>query len=120
MGVSIKEHDAQKNHISIIQRIRVYFNVIYEAFHVQKGMEKLNADFNKIEKLFLDSYNENLNNEELVKLYNEIGDAVLKNWDITLLNDIYRLCVYRTFKKKTKKAWKTQTMRKKPIIIYLE
>ena len=41
MGVSIKEHDAQKNHISIIQRIRVYFNVIYEAFHVQKGMENL-------------------------------------------------------------------------------
>lgn len=106
MGVSIKEHDAQKNHISIIQRIRVYFNVIYEAFHVQKGMEKLNADFNKIEKLFLDSYNENLNNEELVKLYNEIGDAVLKNWDITLLNDIYSFVFTGLLKRKLKKLGK--------------
>ena len=77
-----------------------------------KGMEKLNADFNKIEKLFLDSYNENLNNEELVKLYNEIGDAVLKVGYNTL-NDIYSF-VFTGLLKRKLKSLENQTMRKKP------
>ncbi|HOA96217.1 MAG TPA: phosphoenolpyruvate synthase [Acetivibrio saccincola] len=106
MGVSIKEHDVQKNDISIIQRIRVYFNVIYEAFRVQKGMEKLNANFNDVEKLFSDSFNKKLSNKELMKLYNKIGDAVLKNWDITLLNDIYSFVFTGLLKRKLKKLGK--------------
>ncbi|KNY27874.1 phosphoenolpyruvate synthase [Pseudobacteroides cellulosolvens] len=102
MGVSNKEHDDEKNNISVIQRIRVYFNAIYEAFHVQKGMEKLNASFDRIEKLFCENYHEDMKNRELVNLYNAIGDAVLKDWDITLLNDMYGFVFTALLKRKLK------------------
>ena len=42
----------------------------------------------------------------MVKLYNEIGDAVLKNWDITLLNDIYSFVFTGLLKRKLKKLGK--------------
>ncbi|HOM03239.1 MAG TPA: phosphoenolpyruvate synthase [Acetivibrio sp.] len=103
MGVSNKEHDDEKNDISLIQRIRVYFNAIYEAFHVQKGMEKLNASFDRVEKLFYENYHEGMENGQLVNLYNQIGDAVLKDWDITLLNDMYGFVFTALLKRKLKK-----------------
>ena len=103
MGVSNKEHDDQKINISVFQRLRVYFNAVYEAFHVQKGMEKLNADFDQVEKLFWDNYRQDMKNEELVNLYNGIADAVLKDWDITLLNDMYSFVYTALLKRKLKK-----------------
>ena len=102
MGVSNKEHDDEKNNISVIQRIKVYINAVYEAFHVQKGMEKLNASFDRIEKLFYENYHEDKENRELVNLYNAIGDAVLKDWDITLLNDMYGFVFTALLKRKLK------------------
>lgn len=102
MGVSNKEHE-KENNISLIHRIRVYFNAVYEAFNVQKGMEKLNKNFDKVEKLFHDTYYENIENKELLKLYDTLADAVLKDWDITLLNDMYGFIYTGLLKKKLKK-----------------
>ncbi len=101
MGVSNKDYD-RKNNISVIHRIRVYFNAVYEAFNVQKGMKKLNMNFDRIEKLFHDSYHENIENKELLDLYNSLADAVLKDWDITLLNDMYSFIFTGLLKKKLK------------------
>lgn len=103
MGVSNKEHDNERNNISVLQRLRVYFNSAYEAFHIQKGMEKLNTNFNQVEKLFHAKYHDAMENSELVNLYNEISEVVLKDWDITLLNDMYSFVYTALLKRKLKK-----------------
>lgn len=89
LGVSNKEYKNEKNDISLIQSIKVYYNAITEAFSIQKNMRELNKKFIKVNGYFKKNYSENLSNKELVKLYDELKKAVLQDWDITLLNDMY-------------------------------
>jgi len=89
LGVKEKFYKEDKNPLTFLQRVSIYKNAIYEAFHVQNGMKKLNQDFFKVEKHFETTYNENLSNKELITLFEDIKERILENWDITLLNDMY-------------------------------
>ncbi|NLX93968.1 MAG: phosphoenolpyruvate synthase [Clostridiales bacterium] len=103
MGVTNKEHKAYKKEISAFQNVRIYFNCIHEAFHVQRGMNKLNADFIEVKESFNAGYKPGLTNAELIALYNQTSTKVLNNWDITLLNDIYAFVFTGLLKNKFKK-----------------
>ena len=52
-------------------------------------MEKLNADFKRINDGFYEKYHEDISSAELISLYYELHDTLLSCWDVTLLNDIY-------------------------------
>lgn len=103
MGVTNKEHKAYKKEISAFQNVRIYFNCIHEALHVQRGMNKLNADFIEVKESFNAGYKPGLTNAELIALYNQTSTKVLNNWDITLLNDIYAFVFTGLLKNKFKK-----------------
>ena len=89
LGVKQKKYEEDKNPLTFWQRVSIYKNSLWEAFHVQSGMKKLNEDFFKVQKHFETIYNEDLSNEELITLFEDIKERVLENWDITLLNDMY-------------------------------
>lgn len=103
MGVTDKAHEEYKKELTFLQNIKVYFNCIYEAFHIQKGMQKLNDDFIETVQHFNAGYKAGLPTAELLKLYNSVSDKVLSNWDITLLNDIYAFVFTGLLKNKLKK-----------------
>jgi hypothetical protein len=103
MGVTNKEHEAYKKELSFFQNIATYFNCVYEAFHIQKGMRKLNDDFIDTVKCFNAGYKTDLPVSELINLYNSISARILSNWDITLLNDIYAFLFTGLLKNKLKK-----------------
>ena len=103
MGVTNKEHEEYKKELSFLQNIKTYFNCIYEAFHIQKGMLKLNDDFTETLQYFNAGYKPGLLPAELIKLYNSVSEKVLNNWDITLLNDIYAFVFTGLLKNKLKK-----------------
>lgn len=89
LGVKQKNYEEDKNPLTFWQRVSIYKNSLWEAFHVQSGMKKLNRDFFKVQKHFETIYNEELSNKELITLFEDIKVRVLENWDITLLNDMY-------------------------------
>lgn len=103
MGVTNKEHEEYKKELSFLQNVSTYFNCIYEAFHVQKGMRKLNDDFIDTVKYFNAGYKPGLPTADLIKLYNSVSEKILNNWDITLLNDIYAFVFTGLLKNKLKK-----------------
>lgn len=102
LGVSNKQYEEEKNMLSIWQRIRLYCNAVYEAFNVQKGMKKLNQDFLIVQTHFTNEYKEGMPNDKLLILYEDIKEKILKDWDITLLNDMYAFVFTGLLKSKFK------------------
>lgn len=104
LGVQDKNYENKKKKLPLKIKIMTYFNSIYELMNTEKNMEKLNQEFIKINQYFYNHFKENSTKEELKQLYDEVKEKLLKNWDITLLNDLYTFIftalVKRTIKKK--------------------
>ena len=103
LGVKDKSYDDNKLEIPFHTRVKTYFNTFKELKNVSKNMEKLNNKFISINEFFYKEYNDNLSNEEIIKLYNVIKDDILSNWDITLVNDLYSFIYTGILKKRFKK-----------------
>ncbi|MBU3113393.1 phosphoenolpyruvate synthase [Clostridium lacusfryxellense] len=106
LGVASKEYNSEKVDISISQRTRTYLSFVKQFLFVPKEMDKLNNKYIEVSDHFKIKYKNNLDNKLLVELYNSISERVLKDWDITLLNDLYAfiyvgLIKYRFKKMKT-------------------
>lgn len=86
-------------HISGWQRIKFSFNILKEFFQAPKQMAQLEADFHRIEDLYDKNYSPITEIEELRALFEEIKAAVLDQWDITLVNDLYAFVFTGLFKK---------------------
>jgi pyruvate,water dikinase len=89
LGVSNKDYNSEKINISIYQKIKTYITVTKQFLFVTREMEKLNKKYDEVSSHFKLKYKNNLENKLLVELYDEISERVLKDWDITLLNDMY-------------------------------
>lgn len=89
LGVTNKQYNSEKIDISIMQKIKTYFSVMKEFLSVPREMEKLNSKYIEVNNHFKANYKNNLDNKLLLELYNGISEKVLKDWDITLLNDMY-------------------------------
>ncbi len=85
-------------------RLKTYFRFIYEFFSVEKSMQKLNEYYIEVSRDFEERFSEDLTNEELKKLYRYIEKKLLKNWDITLINDLYAFLFTALAKKKAKNS----------------
>ena len=89
MGVNNKSYNSERIDVSVNQRVKTYVSVTKQFLFVPREMEKLNVKYNEVSSHFAMNYKRNLDNKLLVKLYDEISERVLKDWDITLLNDMY-------------------------------
>lgn len=90
MGVSEKELSIGDNiSPNFFLRTKININSLYEFFVVPRNMKKLNQEFIELQNYFDQSFKEELNNQELKMLYKKLVNKVMRNWDITLLNDLY-------------------------------
>lgn len=113
LGVTNKQYNSEKIDISIRQKIKTYLSVIREFLAVPREMEKLNKKYIEVSRHFKENYKSNLDNKLLVELYYGISEKVLKDWDITLLNDMYAFIfvglIKYTFKKMKIEDYESET-----------
>lgn len=89
-------------HISGWQRLRFTLNILKEFFRTPKQMAQLETDFQHIEKLYVRDYSPTAEIKELQALFETIKAAVLDQWDITLMNDLYAFVFTGLFRHLTK------------------
>lgn len=104
LGVSDKTTYKSAYKKSLLISLRVYFNSFYELLSTPRNMQKLSSTYQNAQKQFDDSFNQSLNNRELLELYHRIGNEILKKWDITLLNDLYSFIFTGLVKSKLEKS----------------
>ena len=98
LGVKNKTYDNNKVNLNPFRRVMTYFNSVYELLRVPKNMKKLNNDFIEINEYFYNNFNDGMDSKDIVKLYRELENKILKSWDVTLLNDMYTF-IYTGFLK---------------------
>lgn len=106
LGVKNKTYDNKSVNLSLFRRFMTYCNSFYEILNTQKNMKKLNKKFIEVNKEFYKRFNNSMNEENVLKLYNEIEKKLLFCWDITLLNDIYTFIYTYLLKSRLKKKYK--------------
>lgn len=89
LGVKTKKITTNDIKVKKFTKIKIMFNYLKELIKVNKNMNQLNKDFLLINNEFKNKFNENLNTNEILKLYSKIEKELLNNWDITLINDMY-------------------------------
>ncbi len=103
LGVTDKQYNSEKIHIGIPQKMKTYLSVMRQFIKVPKEMDKLNESYLEVSDHFKQNYNQNLDNKNLIELYNGISEKVLNVWDITLLNDMYAFIFVGLIKHQLKK-----------------
>lgn len=103
LGVKNKEIISNEKPIGILTKINVCISSIYLLMFTNKKMKKLNEFFLNLQKEFIEKFNEKLTNEELISLYNDISKKLVKDWDITLANDMNTFIFTSLVKKQLKK-----------------
>jgi len=89
MGVSSKEIHTSVERVPAIRKLLIYRNCLSEALKIQKGMKKLNGEFAEVTGFFNREFQPGMATPDLIRLFNATSMRILRNWDITLLNDIY-------------------------------
>ncbi len=105
LGVKNKKYDHEKVEISFFNRMMTYIYSFYELASVPKNMEKLNQKFVTIFDNFYEKFSPDLDEKEVIELYNQVEKEVLSCWDITLLNDTYAFIYTGLLKKRLKKKY---------------
>ena len=89
LGIQNKEYNSKKDNISVFEKVKICKNYYIELKNSQQNMKKLNKEFIKINDYFWEHFSYELNNKEILKLFDVIEKKVLDKWDITLINDMY-------------------------------
>ncbi len=104
MGVGNKQAIAKPMALPLIFRIKTVIRFLREFFFVEKSMKELEDYYLTVRRDFKEGFNENLANSELIELYRDIEEKLLKRWDVTLVNDLYAFIFTAAAKKKEGKA----------------
>lgn len=105
LGVKTKTYNQEEVKLTPFTRIMTYFNSIYELLSTQKNMSKLNKKFIIVNENFYQRINDNLNEKDILDLYNDIEKELLNDWDVTLLNDMYTFIFTGLLKARLKKKY---------------
>jgi len=113
MGVSDKEITINEQKIGFLMHAFVALNSVYLLATVNSKMKKLNKFFLEIPDYFNKKFSSEINNKELLNLYGELTEKLVKDWDITLVNDmstfIFTGLVKSKFKKMNIKDYEMET-----------
>lgn len=86
------------------ESLRISGRILREFFAAPKNMRRLDAEFTAVEAYFNQQFHHQMSEKELDELYQALADRVLKNWDVTLVNDLYAF-VYTGLLKKVLEKW---------------
>lgn len=106
LGVKTKNISTNEVKIKKSIKLKIILNYIHELLTVTKNMSKLNKEFTNVNDYFYSNFNKDLSNKEILKLYEKVENKLLKNWDITLINDMYAFIYTALLKSHLKKKYK--------------
>lgn len=89
LGVHHLEVPLMPVHLTWRDKGRVMLGIIKAFVNSPKAMDQLEDDFQQIQQRFKANYRPSANLSELRRLFDEIKVAILEQWDITLVNDLY-------------------------------
>ncbi len=89
LDVETKEFPLDEEVLNSGKGFKLYLNVIREFFYINKNIEGLEKEFDKIKEYFNSTYDENLSNQALIEIYDEVNHQALSMWGISIINDIY-------------------------------
>lgn len=83
-----------------IKIVNSFFNLLKTNISEMKNLE---IYFKDIEEYYNNNFSQNMNNDSLIKLYENIKNKVFAKWDITLVNDMYAFIYTALVKRQLKK-----------------
>ena len=85
------------------QKAKMYANMLRNALHIPRDMERLEQSFADVVAHFEKAYNEDLSILELLGLFHEIEHRALDKWYVTLANDLHAFLWTGLLKRKLRK-----------------
>ena len=105
LGVKTKTYDDGDLKLNPFVRIGTYFNSFAELTSAPRKMRRLNTSFKEVNEDFYKNFREDLTPAELIKMFGGVKEKLLKNWDVTLLNDMYAFIYTGLLKSRLKKKY---------------
>lgn len=106
LGVKNKSYDTFDIGVPFHVKLSVYFHFLKELFLTPKKMKKLKKSFDTVFDFFYQNIELCKNEEEIIKLFDEIERKLILKWDITLINDMYTFIFTGILKSRLKKKYK--------------
>ncbi len=89
LDVETKELPVDEENINGVKSLKLYLNVVREFININKNIEGLEKEFDKIKEYFNSTFDENLSNQALIEIYDEVNHQAWSLWGISIINDIY-------------------------------
>ncbi len=105
LGVKTKTYDDGDLKLNPFVKIGTYFNSFAELTSAPRKMRRLNTSFTEVNEDFYKNFREDLTPAELIKMFGGVKEKLLKNWDVTLLNDMYAFIYTGLLKSRLKKKY---------------
>ena len=105
VGVKYKDYDDSANRINPIVKASVYFNTLWELINAPKNMKKLSDRFEEIKEYVYRKFEEDMNEKEILELFDKIQSQLLSCWGVTLINDTYAFIFTGMLKSRLKKKF---------------
>lgn len=112
LGVKTKDVTIDDIKIKLNVRIKVLINFFKLLITNKSQMRKLGIFFESVITNFREKIEYTYTTKELIELYNQLLNAIVKKWDITLVNDMYTFIYTGLLKRKlAKKKTKDEVSR---------
>ena len=109
LGVSNEEISFSKKKPSFVLKCRIAFLFCYYFFASQRKMQELDRFFQERYASYSKKADEEEDAKELYKIFLEMKEDLLREWDITLINDMVSFISTHLYGKKT--AFSLETMK---------
>lgn len=104
LGVDNKSYSEKAYQLSVLQQLNVYRKLITSIVGIPRKMRRLEGEYKAVDREFKLDFHTGMTNQELAGLYDRIAARLLKNWDITLLNDLYAFVYTALLERQMRKA----------------
>lgn len=95
-------------------RVKIVCMIITNTFTLPQNMQRLHTSFEETEGMFRRKKLDSLSAQELLRLYTELSDTVIINWDLTLSNDMYAFVYTALYKWRVGKSATLRTEQELP------
>ncbi|QQS18412.1 phosphoenolpyruvate synthase [Candidatus Saccharibacteria bacterium] len=115
MGVSHRQHiiaDVYRKRWNPLRDLAIVLRSILLTMTLPRKMRVLHADFLRAESHFWDHYRSDLTPKQKMTLYHSVTNSILKNWDLTLSNDVYAFVFTSLLKRKLERLGASTTTKK--------
>lgn len=103
LGIQDLEIPVSAPKVSWLSHMKISWRIVVAFWQSPKAMAELNKEFQAIEVFFEEHYHSTASLADLKRLYQTLHEAILTNWDLTLINDLYAFVYLGLLKKRLAK-----------------